>query len=127
MEYKLIDSKSILKHLEISEIPSNIDMFYDLSYQLSTYIFDYRVKSNLTQKEFAKMLRVKQPMVSKLESGSYNMSLQSICDVMAKLNTRIKLSLELDRDEMGFSSYTKDAHDVPTVSIAKIEELGAAV
>ena len=85
MEYKLIDSNSVLEQLGVDEIPSNIDMFYDLSYQLSTYIFDYRVKNNLTQKEFANMLGVKQPMVSKLESGNYNISLQSICDVMAKL------------------------------------------
>lgn len=93
MDYKLLNSKTELKHLGIENVPSNIDMFYDLSYQLSTYIFDYRMNHNLTQKDFAKLLGVKQPMVSKLESGNYNISLQSICDVMAKLDTRIEFSL----------------------------------
>ena len=127
MEYKLIDSKSILKHLEISEIPSNIDMFYDLSYQLSTYIFDYRVRHNLTQKQFAELLGVRQPMISKLESGNYNISLQSICDVMVKLNTRIKLDLEPACEEIVSASLDKCVDKEPAVSTTNIEELGVAV
>lgn len=127
MEYKLIDSNSVLEQLGVNEIPSNIDMFYDLSYQLSTYIFDYRVKNNLTQKEFANMLGVKQPMVSKLESGNYNISLQSICDVMAKLNTRIKLELEPEDNEEDVDCFDMSRHEVPAVNIVKIEELGVAV
>jgi transcriptional regulator with XRE-family HTH domain len=127
VEYKLIDSNSVLEQLGVNEIPSNIDMFYDLSYQLSTYIFDYRVKNNLTQKEFANMLGVKQPMVSKLESGNYNISLQSICDVMAKLNTRIKLELEPEDNEEGVDCFDMSRHEVPAANIVKIEELGVAV
>lgn len=127
MEYRLIDSNSVLKQLGANEVPSNIDMFYELSYKLSTYIFDYRMKHNLTQKEFAKMLGVRQPMVSKLENGNYNISLQNLCDVMAKLNTRIRLELEPEDDGMGTACFDVNAHEVPAVTIAKIEELGVAV
>jgi transcriptional regulator with XRE-family HTH domain len=127
VEYRLIDSNSVLKQLGANEVPSNIDMFYELSYKLSTYIFDYRMKHNLTQKEFAKMLGVRQPMVSKLENGNYNISLQNLCDVMAKLNTRIRLELEPEDDGMGTACFDVNAHEVPTVTIAKIEELGVAV
>src|SRR5690554_1514643 len=110
VEYRLIDSNSVLKQLGANEIPSNIDMFYELSYKLSTYIFDYRMKHNLTQKEFAKMLGVRQPMVSKLENGNYNISLQNLCDVMAKLNTRIRLELEPEDDGMGTACFDVNAH-----------------
>lgn len=127
MEYKLIDSNSVLEQLGANKIPSNIDMFYDLSYQLSTYIFDYRMKNNLTQKEFAKMLGVKQPMVSKFESGNYNISLQSICDVMAKLNTRVRLELEPEDGGMSAVCFDMSTHEVPAANIVKIEELGVAV
>ena len=94
MDYKLTSYKDLLNTLDVNDIPSNIDMFYDLSYQLSTYIFDYRLKHKLSQKDFAEILGVKQSMISKLESGNYNISLENICNVMAKLNTKIELNLK---------------------------------
>lgn len=126
MEYKLIESKNIFKQLGIDRIPSNIDMFYDLSYQLSTYIYDYRTSHNLTQKAFAELLEVRQPMVSKLESGNYNISLQNICDVMAKLNTRVGLTLKpiCEGVETVATNYSPEMN---TVSNKDIKELGIAI
>ncbi len=94
MDYKLMNYKEILHTFDLNDLPSNIDMYYDLSYQLSTYIFDYRTKNKLSQTALAEKLGVKQAMVSKLESGSYNISLENLCSVMSKLNTKVKLNLE---------------------------------
>ena len=127
MEYKLIDMDSMYQHLGIDKIPSNIDMFYDLSYELSTYIYMYRTKHNYTQKQFAEFLGVRQPMVSKLESGNYNISLQSICDVMAKLNTKVKLQLSDINEETGTDLSAKCIGIEAFGAMDSIDDLGEAV
>lgn len=127
MEYKLIDKESMYQHLGIDKIPSNIDMFYDLSYDLSTYIFDYRTKHNYTQKQFAEFLGVRQPMVSKLESGDYNISLQSICDVMAKLNTKVSFQLS-DVNEETETGLLENCVSIDVFGdMDSIDDLGEAV
>jgi transcriptional regulator with XRE-family HTH domain len=127
MEYKLIDKDSMHQRLGIDKIPANIDMFYDLSYDLSTYIFDYRTKHNYTQKQFAEFLGVRQPMVSKLESGNYNISLQSICDVMAKLNTKVKIHLSDVNAEAEASLFEKCISMDAFGEMDNIDDLGEAV
>ena len=51
---------------------SSKDSLYEIYYQISTALFDYRIKHNLSQKKLAEKLGVTQPMVAKLESGDYN-------------------------------------------------------
>jgi len=94
MDFKLMDYKEIVKNFKLDDIPSNIDMYYDLSYKLCTYIFDYRIKNKLSQTALAEKLGVKQAMISKLESGNYNISLENLCNVMAKLDTKITFNFE---------------------------------
>jgi len=125
MEYELISKENMYQRLGIDKIPSNIDMFYDLSYDLSTYIFEYRTKHNYTQKQFAEFLGVRQPMVSKLESGNYNISLQSICDVMAKLNTKVKIQFSDVNEEGG--KFEKCVGLDAFEEMDSIEDLGEAV
>lgn len=97
MNNKLMSYKDMLSTETIGEISSNIDMFYNLSYKLSTYIFEYRINQKMSQKAFAKTIGVKQAMVSKLESGNYNISLESICNIMAKLNTTVDFNFQLNQ------------------------------
>jgi len=89
------------------------------------YIFEYRTKHNYTQKQFAEFLGVRQPMVSKLESGNYNISLQSICDVMAKLNTKVKIEFSDVNEEANMleKCVSLDAFE----EMDSIEDLGEAV
>lgn len=125
MNNKLTTYKEILYNFDMSEISSNIDMYYELSYELATYIFDYRIKNKLSQKALAKKLGIKQPMVSKLESGSYNITLENLCNVMAKLNTQIELNFTLKTELT--SNFLNDSinlkrHDTsPSESFNKLE------
>lgn len=64
---------------------------YDLYYEISTAIFEYRVKNNLTQKELASRLGVTQAMVSKLESGDYNYSVEQLWKISQKLDFKFKI------------------------------------
>ena len=67
---------------------------YDIYYRISTAIFDYRIKRNLTKMELAKRLGVTRAMVSKLESGDYNYSVEQLWKISQKLGLKLTISLE---------------------------------
>lgn len=69
----------------------NLEMYYDISYKVSTYVFDYRKAHKLTQTQLAKKIGTTSQMVGKIESGNYNISLENLCDIMAKLNAHINI------------------------------------
>jgi DNA-binding XRE family transcriptional regulator len=68
-----------------SEIPKDIEMYYDFCYQLAVCIFDYRTENNLSKDDFAKMVGVSRNTISRLESGCYNGSLNMLCKVLTKI------------------------------------------
>jgi transcriptional regulator with XRE-family HTH domain len=77
---------------------------YDIYYKISTAIFDYRLRHNLSQKKLAEKLGVTQPMITKLESGDYNYTIEQLWKIATKLN--FKLNIEFEELVVGFSIYT---------------------
>ena len=71
-----------------------IEGLYDIYYQISTAIFDYRIRESLSQTKLAKRLGVTQAMVSKLESGDYNYSVEQLWKISQKLGLKLTISLE---------------------------------
>ena len=71
----------------------------DILYSISIKIFNYRIEHNLSQKELAKKLEVTQAMVSKLESGQYNPSIEQLWKISKKLDLKLTVSLESKDDE----------------------------
>ena len=71
----------------------------DILYDISMRIFDYRMKNNLSQKDLAKRLEVTQAMVSKLESGEYNPSVEQLWKISKKLNFKLSIILETKEDD----------------------------
>jgi len=70
------------------------DELYDIYYRISTAIFDYRIKYNLSQKKLADKLGVKQAMVSKLESGDYNYTVEQLWKIASKLGFKLNIDFE---------------------------------
>ena len=66
----------------------------DILYDISMKIFDYRVSKGWTQKQLAEKLDIKQSMVSKLESGEYNPSIEFLFKISKKLGWRFGLTFE---------------------------------
>ncbi len=61
---------------------------YESQYQralgrISMYLILYREKNKLTQSELAKRMKVSQEMISKIESGNYNISLAKVFKYMS--------------------------------------------
>ncbi len=77
---------------------------YDIYYNISTAIFDYRMRKTLSQTQLANKLGVTQAMVSKLESGDYNYSVEQLWKVSQKLGLKLTIMLEENIEEIPVSS-----------------------
>lgn len=73
---------------------------YDIYYKISTAIFKYRIKHNLSQKKLAAKLGVTQAMVSKLESGDYNYSVEQLWKVSQKLGLKFNIVFDEGSEEI---------------------------
>ena len=93
----LFDAKSI----EITEDVSNIDEILEyeqILLSISKSIINYRKINDLTQKQLAEMLKVRQSMVVKLERGNYNATMKLLYSISRKLTDSSELFIEMLRD-----------------------------
>ena len=90
-----INLSSAYDYLEklTSEMSASKLYYYDILYTLSTTVLENRLKREMTQKVFAKLLGVSQAMISKYESGDYNFTVKQICKICEKLDLNPNLSL----------------------------------
>ncbi len=75
---------------------------YDIYYKISTAIFMYRTKHKLSQKKLAEKLGVTQAMVSKLESGDYNYTIEQLWKISQKLGLSFDVVFEETSAEITF-------------------------
>ncbi len=66
----------------------------DILVDIACKIINYRLDNNITQKELADRLNITQAMVSKLESGEYNPSIEFLFKVSSKLGWKFQLTIE---------------------------------
>lgn len=100
------------------------DILMDISFKL----IDYRMENNITQKQLAESLLVSQAMVSKLESGEYNPTVELLFKIAKKLTWKFEIVLEessrmqtwnIDHEILDFTNTEEDI----TSFDAKIEEV----
>jgi len=88
MEFKEVKKKMFEKNPRLKEEYDNLEPEYKIIEQ----IIKLRRDLNLTQAELGKLLKVRQPVIARLESGEYNPSLnylKKVADVLgAKLDIR---------------------------------------
>ena len=92
------------------------DRYYEILNNISIAVVDYRVKHGFSQKQLAEMLDVSQAMVSKYESGDYNISLKALVSLLDKLNIRMNIDFDgasaVSEPELKESPYLRyDAED----------------
>lgn len=66
----------------------------DILYDISMELFNYRIENKLKQSELAEKLGISQGMVSKLESGEYNPTIQQLWKISKKLDLQLRVSFE---------------------------------
>ena len=62
-------------------------------FELVRMIIKKRLKQGLTQKQLARKIGTKQPVISRLESGAYNPSIKFLNRVASALDAKLKVSI----------------------------------
>ncbi len=95
------------------------DSLYDMYYQISTAIFDYRVKHKLSQKKVAEKLGVTQRMVAKLESGDYKCTIEQLWEVANQLGFAFSIQFEeIDQEEYSVFLCPEDQYYITDYEIS---------
>lgn len=66
----------------------------DILIAISLNIINYRIDNNLTQKQLAVKLNISQSMVSKLESGEYNPTIEQLWKISKGLDWKLAIKFE---------------------------------
>jgi len=97
---------------------------YDIYYEISTKIFDYRNAKGWSQKKLAEALGVTQAMVSKLESGEYNYTIEQLWKISSKLDWKLNVSFEGYQSNNYSVGYSDEKQEESTVSFFSLEAVG---
>ncbi|MBS3994474.1 MAG: helix-turn-helix transcriptional regulator [Alkaliphilus sp.] len=66
----------------------------DILVNIACKIINYRLDNNMTQRDLANKLDITQAMVSKIESGEYNPSIEFLFKISKKLDWRFGITFE---------------------------------
>lgn len=83
-------------------------------------LLSYRKAHHLSQADLAERLGISQAMVSKIETGSVNLSIKVLSKIATKLNAGLRISFEFSQDNSMQKSYTnfKDA-EIPELKLKR--------
>ncbi len=95
-EIEIVDFSDFYEELGIDEKELEIrTCFYRLLHKISREIYDYRKALGMSQNDLAEALSVKQAMISKIESGEYNFSVELLNNIAQTLGGNLTVSLNL--------------------------------
>jgi transcriptional regulator with XRE-family HTH domain len=87
MEFKEVKKKMFEKNPKLKEEYDNLEPEYKIIEQ----IIRLRKDLNLSQADLGKLLKVKQPVIARLESGKYNPSLNYLKKVAEALGVKLDI------------------------------------
>ena len=67
------------------------DLYYDVMSSISKTVINYRHKHNLTGKQLADKAGITTSVMSRVESGNQNISLKTICKVLAVMDKTLTI------------------------------------
>ena len=94
---KLLNVKDLEIKGDVSEIDAVIE-YEEVLLSISKSLRNYRIENNLTQRQLARKLGIKQEMISKLESGNYNPTFKLIHKISRDLTNSANLFLNILKD-----------------------------
>lgn len=97
----------------------------DILVDIACKIINYRLDNNITQRDLANKLDIAQPMVSKLESGEYNPSIEFLFKISKKLGWKFGLTFEENHTDASIQYNIEKAHieEVNEKVCKELEEL----
>ena len=89
----LLDLSNVKIPGDTSEVDEIIE-YAEILFEISKSIINYRKENNLTQKEMADKLNIKQSMIVKLERGNYNPTFKSLHKISRSLTNSATLFID---------------------------------
>ena len=86
--YKEFKSQ-LLKNKAVKKAYDDLEM----EFSLTEMIIKKRLKQGLTQTQLAKKIGIKQPIISRLESGTYNPSIKFLHRIANALDADLRISI----------------------------------
>ena len=114
---QLPDAWETYYKLSGEEIRKNEEL-YDIYYKISTAIFKYRVKHSFSQKKLAEKLGVTQAMISKLESGDYNYTIEQLWKVSSKLGLKFDVIFDEGKEEISITRSGAESTGIDDLEMA---------
>lgn len=71
-----------------------------MNFQLRKELIALRLQLGLTQQQFAELVGVAQPLISRLENGSQNITVEKLQRILAKTQTGARLKIEIEHDDL---------------------------
>src|SRR5690625_3255518 len=88
--YSLVySSKNDPEFKKLMEDPRNI-----MNHELRAQLIELRLSLNLTQKEFAELVGVKQSLISRLENDSQIITIKKLQEILLRTKTGARLKIE---------------------------------
>lgn len=98
--------------------------FEEVLFAISESIINYRKEHNLTQKDLAKILKVNQTMISKLESGDYNPTFKNIYNISMALNNSSDMFVDiLNNIRIKINNISTNKYNIEFESKNKVSKL----
>lgn len=97
---------------------------YEVYYEISTKIYDYRMTNGWSQKKLAEVLGVTQAMISKLESGEYNYTVEQLWKIAQKLGWKLNISFEGAQQDNYSVGYDVDSRADSGICLNSLEAVG---
>lgn len=88
----------------------------DILVSISLKIVNYRIANSLTQTKLAHILGISQAMVSKLESGEYNPTIEQLWRISKKLNWNFKVMFDENVNETQIWDTPGDSEGIPILT-----------
>ena len=86
-DYKEYKNKILSENKDIKKQYENLDF----KYKLIDMLIEFRNKNNLTQKELAKKIGVKQQIISRFETGKVNPRIDFVQKIVKAMDKKIEL------------------------------------
>lgn len=84
------------KDKEFDEIWNNPEK--QMNFQLRKDLIALRLQLGLTQQQFAELVGIAQPLISRLENGVQNITVEKLQRISARTHTGARLEIEIDQE-----------------------------
>lgn len=64
-----------------------------LNLHISDFLIEYRTRHNITQGEMAEIAQTNQQIISLLESGTRNVTISTLSEILDNLGAKVKLTI----------------------------------